>query len=216
MPDRAGLRGPVDDWKPHLARMYAFWSSVMLMTGRYHGQPMQSICRCRSTPSTSTAGSRCSRRRRAICRPPRRRSLHRARATHRREPGARHRRRARRAAAQGRALPGPFQSGPDAPLDRKPEPTLPHAFIPATIAANVDPASLVCCRRSEALRGRSAAAPPDGLTELVSIDCGERGPCGRGRQLAQGRPDLLALRSGTCSRSPRSLLIAAIVRPSRP
>ena len=40
------LIGPVfatriDDWEPHLARMCAFWSSVVLMTGRYHGQPMQ-------------------------------------------------------------------------------------------------------------------------------------------------------------------------------
>lgn len=30
----------VTDWTPHLARMVDFWSSVMLMTGRYHGQPM--------------------------------------------------------------------------------------------------------------------------------------------------------------------------------
>jgi len=29
------------DWKPHLERMYAFWSSVMLTSGRYHGNPMQ-------------------------------------------------------------------------------------------------------------------------------------------------------------------------------
>ena len=29
------------DWEPHLQRMCAFWSSVVLMTGRYHGQPMQ-------------------------------------------------------------------------------------------------------------------------------------------------------------------------------
>lgn len=40
------LLGPVfaeriDDWEPHLARMCAFWSSVALMSGRYHGQPMQ-------------------------------------------------------------------------------------------------------------------------------------------------------------------------------
>jgi hemoglobin len=39
------LLGPVfeariDDWEPHLQRMFAFWSSVALMTGRYHGQPM--------------------------------------------------------------------------------------------------------------------------------------------------------------------------------
>ena len=40
------LIGPVfeariTDWTPHLERMCAFWSSVILMTGRYHGQPMQ-------------------------------------------------------------------------------------------------------------------------------------------------------------------------------
>jgi len=39
------LIGPVfaariADWGPHLERMCAFWSSVALMTGRYHGQPM--------------------------------------------------------------------------------------------------------------------------------------------------------------------------------
>jgi hemoglobin len=28
------------DWEPHLQRMCAFWSSVALMTGRYHGAPM--------------------------------------------------------------------------------------------------------------------------------------------------------------------------------
>ena len=30
----------IQDWAPHLARMCAFWSSVALMTGRYHGTPM--------------------------------------------------------------------------------------------------------------------------------------------------------------------------------
>lgn len=39
------LLGPVFaervvDWGAHLARMCAFWSSVALMTGRYHGSPM--------------------------------------------------------------------------------------------------------------------------------------------------------------------------------
>jgi hemoglobin len=39
------LIGPVfaeriADWEPHLQRMFAFWSSVVLMSGRYHGQPM--------------------------------------------------------------------------------------------------------------------------------------------------------------------------------
>lgn len=40
------LLGPVfnrviTDWEPHLGRMMAFWSSVVLHTGRYQGQPMQ-------------------------------------------------------------------------------------------------------------------------------------------------------------------------------
>jgi hemoglobin len=39
------LLGPVfeariEEWEPHLERMCDFWSSVALMTGRYHGQPM--------------------------------------------------------------------------------------------------------------------------------------------------------------------------------
>jgi len=28
------------DWEPHIQRMCEFWSSVALMSGRYHGQPM--------------------------------------------------------------------------------------------------------------------------------------------------------------------------------
>ncbi|WP_136659266.1 group III truncated hemoglobin [Nitratireductor sp. XY-223] len=40
------LLGPVfadriTDWEPHLQQMFAFWSSVALLTGRYHGRPMQ-------------------------------------------------------------------------------------------------------------------------------------------------------------------------------
>jgi len=39
------LLGPIfnekiDDWEPHLQRMCAFWSAVMLKTGRYDGRPM--------------------------------------------------------------------------------------------------------------------------------------------------------------------------------
>ena len=30
----------ISDWEPHLERMCAFWSSVALMSGRYHGTPM--------------------------------------------------------------------------------------------------------------------------------------------------------------------------------
>lgn len=29
-----------DDWEPHLRKMFDFWSSVMRMTGRYHGRPV--------------------------------------------------------------------------------------------------------------------------------------------------------------------------------
>lgn len=31
----------VADWEPHLVRMGEFWSSVALMTGIYHGSPME-------------------------------------------------------------------------------------------------------------------------------------------------------------------------------
>jgi len=30
----------ITDWGPHLERMVDFWSSVALMTGRYHGSPV--------------------------------------------------------------------------------------------------------------------------------------------------------------------------------
>jgi hemoglobin len=30
----------IADWEPHLDKMFAFWSSMTLQTGRYHGQPM--------------------------------------------------------------------------------------------------------------------------------------------------------------------------------
>src|SRR6476646_357271 len=30
----------IRDWEPHLQQMCAFWSSVALMTGRYHRTPM--------------------------------------------------------------------------------------------------------------------------------------------------------------------------------
>ena len=34
------LRAIPGDWEPHLARMYAFWSSLMLTAGRYKGNPV--------------------------------------------------------------------------------------------------------------------------------------------------------------------------------
>jgi hemoglobin len=30
----------ISDWEPHLQQMFAFWSSLTLLSGRYHGQPM--------------------------------------------------------------------------------------------------------------------------------------------------------------------------------
>lgn len=33
------------NWPAHLERMVAFWSSVALMSGRYHGRPMQAHAR---------------------------------------------------------------------------------------------------------------------------------------------------------------------------
>lgn len=42
---RDDLLGPifatVQDWDDHLSRLRDFWSSVVLTTGRYHGQPMK-------------------------------------------------------------------------------------------------------------------------------------------------------------------------------
>lgn len=43
---RDKLLGPVfaagvADWEAHIARLCQFWSSVTLMTGTYHGQPMR-------------------------------------------------------------------------------------------------------------------------------------------------------------------------------
>ena len=34
------FNGAVDDWPAHLAKLEAFWSSVMLTSGRYKGQPL--------------------------------------------------------------------------------------------------------------------------------------------------------------------------------
>ena len=30
----------IDDWEAHFTQLQAFWSSVMLGTGRYHGRPL--------------------------------------------------------------------------------------------------------------------------------------------------------------------------------
>ena len=34
------LFDPVQDWEKHIATITTFWSSVGLLTGRYHGQPL--------------------------------------------------------------------------------------------------------------------------------------------------------------------------------
>jgi len=34
------FNGAIHDWPEHLANLAAFWSSVMLTSGRYKGQPM--------------------------------------------------------------------------------------------------------------------------------------------------------------------------------
>lgn len=66
------LLGPVfarvPDWEAHIARVADFWSSVALMTGRYHGQPMRAHFGIGITPAhftrwlelfTATAAAHC-------------------------------------------------------------------------------------------------------------------------------------------------------------
>jgi hemoglobin len=33
--------GKEENWPPHLEKMYDFWSSIMLSSGRYHGNPFK-------------------------------------------------------------------------------------------------------------------------------------------------------------------------------
>lgn len=37
----AAIGDSEDQWEPHLQKMYAFWSSIMLTSGRYHGNPLK-------------------------------------------------------------------------------------------------------------------------------------------------------------------------------
>ncbi|AQR74853.1 group III truncated hemoglobin [Sphingomonas sp. LM7] len=48
------FNGAIDDWPAHLAKLQAFWSSVMLTSGRYKGQPMPAHVRHEAliTPAT--------------------------------------------------------------------------------------------------------------------------------------------------------------------
>jgi hemoglobin len=72
----------ISDWEPHLDNMFAFWSSLTLQTGRYHGQPM-----AKHTPLNGDA-----------------RHFDRARTPCRGEPRTRGGERERRLAAERRAL----------------------------------------------------------------------------------------------------------------
>jgi hypothetical protein len=47
----------VDDWPHHLALLKNFWSTVLLTTGRYKGDPMMRHLQLPSIPATSSAGS---------------------------------------------------------------------------------------------------------------------------------------------------------------
>jgi len=38
------FNGAIDDWDHHLGKLQAFWSSVMLGSGRIRGSPWRSIC----------------------------------------------------------------------------------------------------------------------------------------------------------------------------
>jgi hemoglobin len=52
---RDPLLGPafdrVEDWEAHIATLTRFWGSVALMTGGYHGQPMQAHAHLALTPA---------------------------------------------------------------------------------------------------------------------------------------------------------------------
>jgi hemoglobin len=48
--------GAVDDWPEHLEKLSAFWSSVMLKTGRYKGNPMAAHLKQKSAIEPSMLG----------------------------------------------------------------------------------------------------------------------------------------------------------------
>ena len=61
----------IADWPEHLEKLTAFWSSVMLTSGRYKGNPMAAHLKHREAirPRCSNAGSNCG------AKPPARRSM---------------------------------------------------------------------------------------------------------------------------------------------
>ena len=107
---RDSMLGPVfeariSDWEPHLQQMCAFWSSVALMSGRYHGTPM-----VKHMPLPVDAGhfdrwlALFESAANEICPPDGRRAFRRASAADRSEPRTRRRRRAGRHACTGREI----------------------------------------------------------------------------------------------------------------
>ena len=95
----------ISDWEPHLENMFAFWSSLTLMTGRYHGQPMAKHMPLPVDAQSFRSVARAVRRDGArSLSASRRRAVHRTRASRRREPRARRRGRERSPAGERRAL----------------------------------------------------------------------------------------------------------------
>jgi hemoglobin len=47
------FNGAIDDWPHHIEKLKAFWSSVMLTSGRYKGQPM--VAHVRHAPHMTAA-----------------------------------------------------------------------------------------------------------------------------------------------------------------
>lgn len=48
------FNGAIQDWPVHLAKLQAFWSSVMLTSGRYKGRPMPAHIRHAETITPDT------------------------------------------------------------------------------------------------------------------------------------------------------------------
>ncbi len=95
----------IPDWEPHLAQMCAFWSSVALMTGRYHGTPMAKHL---PLPVDADHFDRWlelfEETAREVCPPEAAGAFRRTGAADRRQPRTRHRRRAGRHARQRRTI----------------------------------------------------------------------------------------------------------------
>ena len=79
-----------DAWPVHLEKMYAFWSSVMLTSGRYKGDPVSTIARSPGlNRRCSATGSTCSRQPPPSCSSPTSPTFAQSSPSHRRKPQAR-------------------------------------------------------------------------------------------------------------------------------